>query len=94
MTWSDGSKVSNRIQPFDATFGLTRTSPISLHRAGGLTTSLPAQAAVRKFDDSNVNRYYDPANPQGSVKVAGSGTVIKVVRQADNGTMTIQVSFK
>lgn len=92
MAYSDGTAVSNRIQPFDATFGRQRTDPISLHHAGD-TCALPSQKAVRTFNDSKPNRYYDPANEQGSVKVAGSGTRIKVTKRANNGTLTVKVSF-
>ena len=73
----------NRIQSFDSTFGVERTDPISLHRetAAGMTTlDVPAQAPVPVFDDSDPDRYYDAANPEGSVKVAGAGVTIKVVQ--------------
>ncbi|GIL29532.1 immune inhibitor A domain-containing protein [Actinocatenispora comari] len=94
LFWSDGKAVSNRIQPWDATFGTSKTPALNLHHAGGATLSLPAQKAAKTFDDSNVDRYYDPQNPQGSVKVAGSGTQITVTKQAKNGNLTVQVSFK
>ena len=31
------------------------------------------------FNDTNPNAYYDPANPLGSVKVAGLGVKIQVL---------------
>ncbi len=37
------------------------------------------------FDDTNPNAYYDPANPMGSVRVAGTGTKIKVVKSGPDG---------
>jgi M6 family metalloprotease-like protein len=94
LKWSDGVVARNRIQTFDATFGLEPTDPISLHReteAGMTTLDVPSQAAVPVFDDSDPNAYYDPANPMGSVKVAGSGTEIRVVQSNRNGIMTVQV---
>lgn len=44
------------------------------------------------FDDSDPNRYYDPANPMGSVKVAGAGVTIKVVQSNKTGKMTVAVN--
>ena len=94
LRWSDGTVVRNRIQSFDATFGVGSTDPISLHRetAAGLTTlEVASQPAVRVFDDSDPDAYYDPANPMGSVRVAGSGTQIRVLQVNSNGIMTIEV---
>lgn len=96
LTWSDGSLARGRVQSFDATFGTQKTDPISLHRetADGMTTlKVGKQAAVPVFDDSDPNAYYDPANPQGSVIVAGTGTTIEVTKQnTRKGTMTVEVS--
>ncbi len=94
LTWSDGVVARNRIQTYDATFGLEATDPISLHRetANAMTTlDVPSQRAVKVFDDSDPNAYYDPANPMGSVLVAGTGTKIRVLQQTKNGKMTIEV---
>jgi M6 family metalloprotease-like protein len=100
LTWSDGAVVRNRIQTFDSTFGLEDTDPIALQRevadptTGAVSTttlSVPAQAANPLFDDSDPNAYYDPANPQGSVQVAGTGTQIEVVGSSDTGGLTVQV---
>jgi M6 family metalloprotease-like protein len=95
LRWSDGTVARNRIQSFDATFGVNPTDPISLHRetTAGLTTlDVPAQAPVSVFDDSDPNRYYDPANPMGSVKVAGAGVTIKVVQSNSTGKITVKVN--
>jgi M6 family metalloprotease-like protein len=95
LTWSDGTVARNRIQSFDSTFGVEATDPISLHRetASGMTTlGVPSQAPVSVFDDSDPNRYYDAANPMGSVKVAGSGVTIKVVQSNSTGKMTVKVN--
>lgn len=93
--WSDGTVVRNRIQSFDATFGVDRTDAISLHREtpDGMTTlEIPSQAPVPVFDDSDPDRYYDTANPMGSVKVAGVGVTIKVVQSNKTGKMTVKVN--
>ena len=95
LKWSDGVVARNRIQSFDSTFGVSPTDPISLHRetASGLTTlEVPAQAPVSVFDDSEPGRYYDAANPMGSVKVAGVGVTIKVVQSNQTGKMTVKVN--
>ena len=94
LAWSDGVVARNRIQTFDATFGLEPTDPISLHRetATGMTTlDVPSRPAVPVFDDSDPNAYWDPANPMGSVKVAGTGTQLRVVQTNGNGMVTVQV---
>jgi len=94
LTWSDGVLVRNRIQSFDATFGTEGTDAISLHRetASGLTTvPVPSQPAVPVFDDTDPLAYYDPANPTHSVKVAGTGTTIRVVQSNSQGMMTVKV---
>jgi immune inhibitor A len=95
LRWSDDVVARNRIQAFDATFGLERTDPISLHRdiaTGTTTLDVPSRAAVPVFDDTNPLAYYDAANPQNSVKVAGSGTTIRVVNSNKNGMMQLEVN--
>ncbi|WP_285100474.1 immune inhibitor A domain-containing protein [Promicromonospora sp. MEB111] len=97
LKWSDGTIARNRIQSFDATFGLQKTDALSLHRevsATSLTTlRLGKQKAVSTFDDTNPLAYYDTANPGQSVKVGGTGTTIKVLTEdSRNGHMTIQVN--
>lgn len=96
LKWSDGTLARNRIQSFDATFGLQRTDAISLHRetAAGMTTlSVGSQPAVPVFDDTDPYAYYDAANPQGSVIVGGTGTTIEVLKQNEKqGTMRVQVN--
>ena len=100
LRWSDDVVVRNRIQTFDSTFGLEGTDPLTLQRevadpqTGAVSTttlSVPGQAANPLFDDSDPNAYYDPANPQGSVQVAGTGTQIEVVGSSDTGGLTVQV---
>ena len=90
-----GTVARNRIQTFDATFGLERTDPISLHREteqGMTTLGVPSRPAVPVFDDIDPNAYYDAANPMGSVKVAGVGVSIKVVQSNKTGKMTVKVN--
>ncbi|MFI2487333.1 immune inhibitor A domain-containing protein [Promicromonospora kroppenstedtii] len=97
LKWSDGTIARNRIQSFDATFGLQKTDALSLHRevsATSLTTlKVGKQWPVWKFDDTNPEAYYDQSNPGHSVKVGGTGTTIKVLTEdSKKGHMTIQVN--
>src|SRR5687768_10190355 len=100
LKFSDGFVARNRIQTYDATFGLERTEAISLQREavgtnGAVSTyplNVPSQAAVPVFDDTNPLAYWDAENPMGSVKVAGTGTTIRVVQSNLNGIMTLEVN--
>ncbi|MBC9956973.1 immune inhibitor A [Yimella sp. cx-51] len=91
IKFADGTNLGNRRQPYDATFGTERTDAFTLHR-NGVPLNLPSRPAVRTFNDSDPNRYYDPANKLASVKVAGSGTSITVKSQSPNG-MKLDISF-
>jgi immune inhibitor A len=97
LTWSNGAIARNRIQSYDATFGLQKTDPLSLHRELSATESATLMTVKLKptwmFDDTNPEAYYDPANPGNSVLVGGTGTTIKVLSQDTwSGNMTIQVN--
>lgn len=97
LKWSDDTIARNRIQSFDATFGLQKTDPISLHREVSETelTRLVQgkQRPERTFDDTDPNAYYDETNPGNSVIVGGTGTTISVLTQdTRTGHMTIQVN--
>jgi immune inhibitor A len=89
MIRPDGGIWRNRVQTYDATFGLDRTDDITLHWRGepGYYESQPANPI---FDD--LNTYYDPANPMGSVQVPHTGTQIRVKSvSAHNSFMQVQV---
>jgi immune inhibitor A len=95
LKWSDGTIARNRIQSYDATFGLQATDPLSLHRetADGMTTLVTSPApAVPVFDDTDPYAYYDESNPGGSVIVGGTGTKIAVKKVDAKGVMTVQVN--
>ena len=94
VKFSDGARLGNRRQPFDATFGLEKTDAVTFHR-NGIATNVPSQEAIPTFDDSDPNRYWDSTNPWSSVKVAGSGTSMRVAKSVDGGNeLQVQVSFK
>ncbi len=88
----DGQLVSNRIQPFDATFGKQKTDKFTLHKDGSVV-KVRKQRGVRTFDDTNPYRYWSAANPQNSVQTAGSGTKIRVKKEKKNN-ITLKVTFR
>ena len=92
IVYTDGALLGNRRQPFDATFGVEKTDGVVFSRevktASGITVpvaSVPAAPGVTTFDDTATDTYYDPANPWGSVKTAGTGLKLTVVKQANGG---------
>ncbi len=89
MYQADGDIWRNRVQTFDATFGLQATDAITLHENGEASYH-PSQPAVKIFDDRN--SYYDPANPMGSVIVPNTGTQIRVKSVSAQGSfMQVEV---
>ncbi|MEO7268879.1 MAG: immune inhibitor A domain-containing protein [Knoellia sp.] len=85
VKWPTGELLGNRRQPFDATFGQEKTDQVTFHR-NGVPVTVKSQKAIPTFDDRDVNKYWTADNPWASVKVAGSGTMITVVKTAKNGT--------
>lgn len=77
-----GAVWRNRIQTYDSTFGLEPTDAITVHRLSQ-PSSIPSLPAVPEFND--LNSYWDPANPTGSVIVPQTGTSIKVVSISAQG---------
>jgi immune inhibitor A len=89
MYRADGGIWRNRVQTYDSTFGLEPTDGIFLHWRGEASFH-PSLPAVPIFDD--LNDYYDPANPMGSVIVPNTGTQIRVKSISALGSfMQIQV---
>jgi immune inhibitor A len=90
----DGTKLGNRRQPFDATFGQEATDAVTFHK-NGIATNVPSQPAIPTFDDSDPSRYWSSANPMSSTKVAGSGTSLTVAKTTDGGNeLQVKVAFK
>ena len=75
MYRADGGLWRNRVQTYDATFGLDATDAITLHWQG-IPSFHPSLPADPMFDD-NLS-YYDPGNPMGSVITPVTGTQIRV----------------
>ena len=93
VVFPDGALLGNRRQPFDATFGQQDTNAVTFHR-NGLPVKVASSHGIPSFTDTDADKYWSAANPLGSVKVAGTGTTIRVVwTSPDNDRMNLQVRF-
>ncbi|WP_413761353.1 immune inhibitor A domain-containing protein [Streptomyces sp. MMBL 11-3] len=86
---ASGAVLRNRVQSYDAPFGLRRTAPLVLH-AGGVRTTVPSRPAVPVFDDLK-GVYRDDAAPHGSSHDADSGTTIRVEEEYADGRVRVSV---
>ncbi|WP_427383164.1 immune inhibitor A domain-containing protein [Janibacter sp. G56] len=84
VMFQDGTRLGNRRQPFDATFGLEKTDEVTFHK-NGVPTTVPSRPGKPTFDDAYPNKYWTADNPWASTKVAGSGVKVKVTRQTKTG---------
>jgi immune inhibitor A len=90
----DKTRLGNRRQGFDATFGLEATDAVTFHK-NGVPTKVASTAGIPTFDDRDPNRYWSSANPWASTKVAGSGTTMTVVGSSNGGNvLQVLVDFK
>lgn len=92
MKWSDGTLVTNRLQSWDATFGMQPKPPLTLHRAGKATT-FPLSLGASRFEDVSTTSYYDAANPTGAAMTAGSGVNVVVLNSVQD-RMDLLIGFK
>ncbi|HEY0699169.1 MAG TPA: immune inhibitor A domain-containing protein [Micromonospora sp.] len=101
FTYPDGTRPSNRRQPFDATFGTQSVPETCLHKevltGSGKSQTVqtvaacaPANPGMPTFNDSDPLAYYSSANVQSSVKVAGHGVTATVTAQTGN-VLTVSV---
>jgi immune inhibitor A len=102
FSYPDGTRPSNRRQPFDAVFGLKSITEQCLTKEvqSGTKSSptysevkacAPANAGKPTFSDSDPDAYWSSANPQNSVKVAGVGVTATVTGQSGS-SMTVKVT--
>jgi immune inhibitor A len=98
FSYPDGSRPSNRRQPFDATFGLETTDSVCLHKevlvrrvVEVVEACAPSAPGIATFDDSDPLKYWSAENPQNSVKVAGHG-VTATVTDDGGADLLVQVS--
>jgi immune inhibitor A len=87
----DGVRWRNRIQTYDSTFTLDKTDALSNLHVNSVLSPVPSLPAVKVFDDRTL--YYDPTNPQGSVKNPNTGTQIRIQSiSAQDSFIQVQVS--
>jgi immune inhibitor A len=79
----EGQPWRGRIQTYDSPFGLERTDSFRLG-INGKPSLVRGQPGVPTFDDSDPDRYFKPELPSNGVRVAGTGTRIRVLQE--NGT--------
>lgn len=91
MKWSDGTNVSNKLQPWDAPFSRQKTPSLTLHR-NDVPTTWAGQRGVETFDDRKATNYYDASNPTGSTLTAGSGVTLTVSGETKD-RMNIHVKY-
>jgi immune inhibitor A len=100
--WKNGQLMRQRIQSYDSTFGLEKTDRITLHLNGEPTT-IKSKPAVREFndlksywigDDGHTPTFHGRFQPGwSSVKVAGTGTKIRVLSESQGGrVMNVEVN--
>ena len=105
FTYPDGTRPSNRRQPFDATFGLQTIDKTVLHKeivvGKGKNQTVQQVEAVGSdgkrlqtptFTDADEDAYFSPLNPLAGVYVAGHGVTVTVTGQTTGGTMTVDVA--
>jgi immune inhibitor A len=86
----NGAVWRNRIQTYDSTFGLEATDALNNLHVNSVLSPVPSLPAVPAFDDRRL--YYDPANPQGSVKNPNTGTQIRIQSiSAQDSFMQVEV---
>ncbi len=73
-----GAVWRNRVQMYDATFGLQKSDSITLHN-NGQANYIRGQAGQPLFDDTK--SYQDVKTPTSSVKVANAGVTLRVLEQ-------------
>ncbi|MEV7677395.1 immune inhibitor A domain-containing protein [Streptomyces sp. NPDC088341] len=88
LRWADGTLMRSRIQAYDSTFGLARTTALTLHKAN-VPVQVPSLPAATVFDDRK-GTYWYADNPLSSVKVSDTNTKISVVSESQGG-QTIRV---
>ncbi|MCX4978347.1 immune inhibitor A domain-containing protein [Streptomyces sp. NBC_00620] len=84
-----GAVVRNRLQSYDAPFGLKDTTALTFH-LGGVEATIPSHEGVAVFDDINGTYHYDTA-PYGSSYDADSGTTVTVRQEYRDGRVKIAV---
>ncbi|WP_309227141.1 immune inhibitor A domain-containing protein [Micromonospora thermarum] len=85
--------ITNRRNGYDSTFSLY-AKPAQTFHLNGMAITVPELAPNPVFDDTRANRYWSADNSWNSVKVAGTGTRIEILKQGTNPTddMVVKVT--
>ncbi|MFI6261668.1 immune inhibitor A domain-containing protein [Micromonospora sp. NPDC051006] len=85
--------ITNRRNGYDGTFSLY-TKPAQTFRLNGVAITVPQLKPNAVFDDTKAGQYWAANNEQNSVKVAGTGTRIEILKQGTNPTddMVVKVT--
>ena len=84
-----GAVIRNRLQAYDAPFGLHATQALTFH-LNGVEQTVPSQPGVATFDDLN-GTYHYATDPTGSSYDADSGTTVTVTKEYPDGRVGIAV---
>jgi immune inhibitor A len=97
----DGQLMRARLSSYDSTFGLERTDRITIHK-DGIPTRIRSKKAVSLFDDMRSYWIGDDGHTPAfhgrfqpgwqSVKVAGTGTRIRVLDESRHNVLTVEVN--
>jgi immune inhibitor A len=85
--------ITNRRNGYDGTFSLY-AKPAQTFHLNGVGVTVPELAPNPVFTDNGVNKYWNSNNPWNSVKVAGTGTKIEILKQGTTPTsdMVVKIS--
>ena len=87
---ASGKVLRNRLQSYDAPFGLRPTAPLVLS-VEGVRTTVPSRPAAPVFDDLRGVHRHDAA-PHGSSHDADSGTTVTVDEEHADGRVKVSVA--
>jgi immune inhibitor A len=82
--------ITNRRNGYDATFSLY-TKPAQTFHLNGKAVTVPALEPHPVFKDNGIGTYWNAGNPWNSVKLAGSGTSIEILKQGTTPTSDMVV---
>ncbi|MFC0029353.1 immune inhibitor A domain-containing protein [Micromonospora chaiyaphumensis] len=82
--------ITNRRNGYDGTFSLY-AKPAQTFHLNGVGVTVPKLDPNPVFTDNGVNKYWNTNNPWNSVKVAGTGTKIEILKQGTTPTSDMVV---
>ncbi|MDZ5445312.1 immune inhibitor A [Micromonospora sp. 4G57] len=82
--------ITNRRNGYDAAFSLYAKQAQTFH-LNGVAVTVPALDPQPIFSDKGIGKYWNSGNPWNSVKVAGSGTTIEILKQGTTPTSDMVV---